>query len=478
VERAHSLPPSQLSYEQSAPGNITDPYSGAQESTPGKLNLTQILTLGSDGSTAMRPNTFSYSQQTQYYEDGLLPPTPSSSAAFLYDGHGERIAQQTTSGGVTTTTVYVGDIEEVSSSGSTTTTTYYYANGKLIALGVNGQMSYLAADALGSATVAFGSNGTATASQLFAPYGVVRYSSGTMPTSFGFTGRRADTATGLDYLGSRYLDPVLGQFTSADTVLPGNGIDILGLSRYAYVEGNPENRTDPSGHCFCDVPGSGDNFFTQSGRRLLNGNTGDVYYGPSYSQSYHLASWTARPHHYLPYRPRRAPAPPTHHEPDIVGGTAGGLPITGPIAPTPQARANVGAAIVTWFYDHPEFDPTGVASLVHVIRDGPPEFDYSDPNLAIAVAMMADGGGGVRPGRAPESAGGQLAEAQAIGVAERWLGPGYREVSPGRYVSADGLRQVRYGPHEVSSATHHIHFETYDKRGGHVVENTRATIVP
>lgn len=53
-------------------------------------------------------------------------------------------------------------------------------------------------------------------------------SSGTMPTSKGYTGQRADAATGLDYYGVRYYDPVLGQFTSADDVLPGDGMDPWG----------------------------------------------------------------------------------------------------------------------------------------------------------------------------------------------------------------------------------------------------------
>jgi RHS repeat-associated protein len=88
------------------------------------------------------------------------------------------------------------------------------------------------------------------ASRLYAPYGSLRYSQGTMPTDYGFTGQRNDATTGLQYYGSRFYDPQAAQFVSADTVLPGGGYDPLGLSRYAYVEGNPVIRTDPSGHAW------------------------------------------------------------------------------------------------------------------------------------------------------------------------------------------------------------------------------------
>ncbi|MDQ6712780.1 MAG: RHS repeat-associated core domain-containing protein [Candidatus Dormibacteraeota bacterium] len=108
-------------------------------------------------------------------------------------------------------------------------------------------MSYLASDGLGTADVAVRASDSSTTSVLYSPYGGVRYSAGAMPTDYGFTGQHADSATGLDYYNARYYDPLAWQFTSADTVLPGGGYDILGLSRYAYVEGNPEVRTDPSG---------------------------------------------------------------------------------------------------------------------------------------------------------------------------------------------------------------------------------------
>jgi RHS repeat-associated protein len=167
---------------------------------------------------------------------------PTSTDNFLYDGEGNRVEQQSVVSGTTTTTVYVGSVEELkTTAGSTTTTTYYLLGGQRIALAVNGTLSYLASDLLGSTTVALDGAGNVTASQLFTPYGTSRYSNGTMPTDRGFTGQHADAVTGLDYYNARYYDPAVGQFTSADAILAG-------LNRYAYVGDNPESKADPTGH--------------------------------------------------------------------------------------------------------------------------------------------------------------------------------------------------------------------------------------
>jgi RHS repeat-associated protein len=190
--------------------------------------------------------------QLGYAADGSLstwqnaPASPTTTTSFLYDGNGTRVAQQVTQNGTATTNIYVGNLEQLITSGSTTTTqTYYYANGLRFAMAVNGGFSYLAGDALGSIESATGSSQSYA---LFDPYGQVRYSSGTMPTDYGFTGQHADTVIGLDYYSARYYDPLAGQFISADSILPGSGYDLWGLSRYAYVEGNPIVRTDPSGN--------------------------------------------------------------------------------------------------------------------------------------------------------------------------------------------------------------------------------------
>ena len=65
---------------------------------------------------------------------------------------------------------------------------------------------------------------------------------------------------------------------------------------------------------------------------------------------------------------------------------------------------------------------------------------------------------------------------EALDGAETFLGPGYNSLANGRYVSADGMRQVRLGTHELKDPLQqHIHFEAYDvpaDLGGHIIEST------
>jgi RHS repeat-associated protein len=81
--------------------------------------------------------------------------------------------------------------------------------------------------------------------QLFDPYGHGRYTSGTLGTDKGYTGQFTDSVTGLDYYNARYYLRDIGVFLSPDSV-QGNA---QGFDPYAYVKGNPETMTDPTGHC-------------------------------------------------------------------------------------------------------------------------------------------------------------------------------------------------------------------------------------
>lgn len=92
-----------------------------------------------------------------------------------------------------------------------------------------------------------------------------------MPTDRGFTGQHTDAVTGLDYYNARYYDPAIGQFSSADLAKDG-------LNRYAYVGGNPETFTDPSGRVIADSAVQAA-FFGGGGLGAVAGEAGGIIAG-------------------------------------------------------------------------------------------------------------------------------------------------------------------------------------------------------
>ncbi|MFY0728190.1 RHS repeat-associated core domain-containing protein [Pseudomonas sp. NFX15] len=80
----------------------------------------------------------------------------------------------------------------------------------------------------------------------YTPYGYRPAESGLL-SLLGFNGERPDPVTGHYHLGNGYrqFNPVLMRFNSPDSWSPfGEG----GLNAYAYCEGDPVNRVDPTGH--------------------------------------------------------------------------------------------------------------------------------------------------------------------------------------------------------------------------------------
>ena len=177
-------------------------------------------------------------------ENCLTAVSGATSAAFVYDGDGNRVKK--VENGVTT--YYVGGYYEKQGS---TITKYYYAGGQRIAMRKGSVVYYLHGDHLGSTSLTTNASGAEVARQLYYPYGEVRWSDGTLPTDYLFTGRRYESSFGLLDYNARYYDSALGRFIQADTIVPSPA-NPQSLNRYSYVLNSPLKYTDPSGHKACD----------------------------------------------------------------------------------------------------------------------------------------------------------------------------------------------------------------------------------
>ena len=124
------------------------------------------------------------------------------------------------------------------------TNTYLYGNGRISQHAT--QTEYFIGDALGSVRQLTDATSAVTLTQSYAPYGEVTQSVGTSQTSYAYTGESRD-ANGLTYLRARYYASEDGRFISRDT-WNGDYNRPLSLNRWNYVEANPVNLVDPSGH--------------------------------------------------------------------------------------------------------------------------------------------------------------------------------------------------------------------------------------
>ncbi|SMX53979.1 RHS repeat-associated core domain-containing protein [Candidatus Brevifilum fermentans] len=121
---------------------------------------------------------------------------------------------------------------------------YYYADGQRIAMKNNGEVSYLYGDQLGSVSAVADSSGALVSKTLYQPWGTTRYTQGTKPTDYAYTGQMQEGD--IYFYNSRWYDPQLGRFLQADTIVPPTQ-GTQGFDRFAYVNNNPLRYTDPNG---------------------------------------------------------------------------------------------------------------------------------------------------------------------------------------------------------------------------------------
>ena len=180
-------------------------------------------------------------------ENRLLSETGGSAALTLsYDATGRLF--QTVSGGTTTQFLYDGDrlIGEYNGSASTPTHRYVHGAGtdEPLVWYDSGTRKWLHADRQGSIVAWSGDSGATTNNTFtYGPYGEP---SSWAPSRFRYTGQIALPEAGLYYYKARVYDPAMGRFLQTDPIGQKDDPNL-----YAYVGGDPENRSDPTGTYSC-----------------------------------------------------------------------------------------------------------------------------------------------------------------------------------------------------------------------------------
>lgn len=102
-------------------------------------------------------------------------------------------------------------------------------------------------DGRGSVSGLTSADGVTTNSYQYDPYGNTIFGTPVSINYYGYNGESANTNTGYQYLRARYYNPVNGNFTTEDTNT-GTTENPLTRNRYGYVNNNPLNYEDPTGH--------------------------------------------------------------------------------------------------------------------------------------------------------------------------------------------------------------------------------------
>jgi len=167
----------------------------------------------------------------------------STIAQFTYDGDGRQV--KSVVNGVTT--LFVGAHYNVENG---VVVKYYFAGAQRVAVRKNGTLSYILSDHLGSTTMITNTTGTVIGGSLYKAWGETRYTLGSIPTNYKYTGQREESSFGLYFYNARWYDPAVGRFAQADTIVPRG---IQGLDRYGYANNSPLNYVDPTGHFTVDA---------------------------------------------------------------------------------------------------------------------------------------------------------------------------------------------------------------------------------
>ena len=199
---------------------------------------------------------------TYTWEHGRELATMSDSTgtlAFTYYANGMHTKKVKTnaSGMVTDTYTYVyngSQLSQMTKNGQTLNF-FYDGEGRPVYFTCEGGTYYYVTNLQGDVIAILDSTGTVVVNYHYDAYGVLLQTGGTMASTLGtlnpltYRGYVYDNETGLYYLQSRYYNPAIRQFISADDIdyLGADG-SALSYNLFAYCLNNPVNRFDAEGN--------------------------------------------------------------------------------------------------------------------------------------------------------------------------------------------------------------------------------------
>ena len=270
-----------ITYQYDSWGNLL--YKRTYAYTTGTLGTVQETVTYTYGNSSWKDQLTSYNGQSITYDASGNPTsylgaalvwegqrlksyTPASTGsgrvnAYTYNYDENGIRTRKTVGNTVTDYYYNGSLligivqTTTNSDGSTETSIQrfsYDANGQVIAVNYNGTYYYYLRNAQGDVVKLIDKTGSTVVEYTYDSWGKPLSTTGSLAETFGaeqpfrYRGYVYDEETGFYYLQSRYYNPEVGRFISADVYL-STGQGVLGHNSYAYCLNNPVNSCDPAG---------------------------------------------------------------------------------------------------------------------------------------------------------------------------------------------------------------------------------------
>ena len=279
-----------ITYEYDSWGNLLNKKIYAY--TTGTLGAVQETVTYTYGNSSWQDQLTSYNGQSITYDASGNPTsylgaalawegqrlksyTPSSTGsgrvnAYTYNYDENGIRTRKTVGNTVTDYYYNGSLligivqTTTNSDGSTETSMQrfsYDADGKVVGVNYNGTYYYYLRNAQGDVVKLIDKTGSAVVEYTYDTWGKLLSTTGSLAATFGaeqpfrYRGYVYDEETGFYYLQSRYYNPEVGRFISADVYL-STGQGVIGHNAYAYCGNNPVTRVDDEGEFWNIVIGA------------------------------------------------------------------------------------------------------------------------------------------------------------------------------------------------------------------------------